>query len=111
MTTPEKPTHLGGLTRTSVQDQSDDQAVQSQDLGENEDQDHPDEQPGLLGRPPDSGVADDTDGEPCGETGETDRETGSELDEPGVQGHGGLKVTRDQDRDDETVLSTSPGFR
>ena len=32
-------THLGGLTRSSVQDQGDNETVQSQNLGENQDQD------------------------------------------------------------------------
>jgi hypothetical protein len=53
----------------------------------NEDQDHTDEQPRLLGSSSDTGVTDDTDGEPGGETGETDGETGSELDEAVEEGH------------------------
>jgi hypothetical protein len=99
-----RDTHGGSLARPRVQDQSDDQTVQTQNLGENQDQDHPDEQPGLLSGSSDTGVTDDSDSETGGETGETDRETGSELDETGVEGHGGFEVTRDQDRDDQTVL-------
>lgn len=102
--------------RVGVEDKSDDQAVQTQDLGENEDKDlglvsshesrlvgcglwvvglttmvqthHSDEKPGLLGGTPDTGVTDDTNGETSGETGETDGKTGTELDETSVEGHG-----------------------
>ena len=40
----------------------DNEPVQAQDLGEDEDQDHADEEPRLLRRPPHAGVAHDADG-------------------------------------------------
>ena len=86
---------------------------------------HTNEQPRLLRGTTDTGVTDDSDGESSGETGETDRQTGTELDESSVEGHGRLHwadrgtlawgsvgngerrltITGDQDGDDETVLS------
>jgi len=65
---------------------------------------HTDEESALLGGTPDTGVTDDTDSESGGETGETDRQTSTELDETGVEGHGGGEVTGDQDGHNETVL-------
>lgn len=55
----------------------------------NEDQDHTNEEPGLLGSSSDTSVTNDSNGESGGETGETDGETSSKLDESGVEGHGG----------------------
>lgn len=60
-----------------VQVDGDDQTVQTQDFGENEDQDHTDEQSGLLGGTADAGVTDDADGETGGQTREADSETGT----------------------------------
>lgn len=90
-------------SRVGVQDERDDEPVKTKNFGENEDKDHPDKQPRLLGRTPDTRITDDTDGKAGGETGETDRETGAELDKAGVEGHGGGEVTGNEDRDDETV--------
>lgn len=96
-------------SRVGVQDERDDESVKTKNFGENEDKDHADKQPGLLGRTPDTGITDDTDRKAGGETGETDRETGAELDEAGVEGHGGGEVTGDEDRDDETVDTDDTG--
>jgi hypothetical protein len=49
---------------------------------------HTNEQPRLLCGTTNTGITDDSDGESCGETCETDGETGTELDEAGVEGHG-----------------------
>lgn len=46
----------------------DDETVKTQDLCEDKDQDHAHEQPRLLCRSPDAGVADDADGVTSGET-------------------------------------------
>lgn len=59
---------------------------------------HTDEQTGLLGRTPHTGIADDTNSEARGETGETDRETGAELDETSVEGHGGSDCASERQR-------------
>lgn len=75
-------------------------------LGENEDQNHADEDPRLLSDTTNTGVTNDSDGETRRETGETNGETGTELDEAGVEGHGGLELSRDEDRNDETVNLT-----
>lgn len=75
----------------------------TQDFGENENQDHADEEAGLLGSTTDTGITNDADGETSGETGETDSETGTELDETSVQGESLLEAIGDKDRDDETV--------
>jgi len=91
---------LGG---TGVDEQGNDETVQTQDFGENENENHADEESWLLSGTPDTSITDDTDGETSGETGETDRQTGTELDETSVQRHRGLQVSGDQDRDDQTV--------
>lgn len=93
----------GIVLRTGVEDKSDDETVKTQNFGENEDQNHTNEETGLLGGTTDTSVTDNADGETSGETGETDRETGAELNETGVERHGALDVTRDEHTDDETV--------
>lgn len=47
-----------------VEIDGDDEPVQTQDLGEDEDQDHSDEETGLLSRASDPRVSHDADGEP-----------------------------------------------
>jgi hypothetical protein len=95
-----------GDGRLGVEDKRDNEAVETENFGENEDKDHTDVQAGLLGSTAYTGVTDDTDGKAGGETGETDRETGAELDETCVQGHRRLEVTRDEDGHDEAVLGS-----
>uniref|UniRef100_A0A182J1I9 Uncharacterized protein n=1 Tax=Anopheles atroparvus TaxID=41427 RepID=A0A182J1I9_ANOAO len=68
------------LPRVQVVD-GDDQTVQTQHFGENEDQNHTDEQSGLLGGTTDTGVTDNTDGETSCQAGETDGKTSTEMDE------------------------------
>ena len=68
---------------------------------------HTDEESSLLGSTPDTSVTDDTDSKSSGETGKTDRQTRTELNETGVQRHGRGEVTGDQDGHDETVLRVS----
>lgn len=68
-----------------VEVDGDDEAVETQYLGENENQDHTDEQTGLLGGTSHTGVADDADSEAGRETGEPDRQTGTQMNEtPGI---------------------------
>ena len=64
----------------------------------NEDKDHTNEQPGLLGGSSDSGVSDDSDRESGSESGESDGKTGSELDESEVEGHGRLDCGEERKR-------------
>lgn len=49
-----------------VQVNGDNQTVETQYLGEDEDQDHADEESGLLSGSPDTGIADDANGESGG---------------------------------------------
>ena len=58
---------------------SNDETVESESFGEDEDEDHADEQLGLLRVGPDSGVADDADGHAGGEAGEAAGESGGEV--------------------------------
>jgi len=81
----------------------------TQHLCENENQNHADEQPGLLRGTPDAGVADDADRESGGQTGETDGEAGAELDEARVQGRLLLQVVGDEDADDQAVDADDTG--
>lgn len=69
-----------------VQVDGDDEPVQTQYLGENEDQDHTDEQPGLLRRTADTGITDDAYGETSGKTRESYSETGTKVDESSEKG-------------------------
>jgi hypothetical protein len=82
---------------------------------------HTNEEPGLLSGTPDTCITDDTDSETGGETGKTDGKTSTELNETSVQWHrrcdclsasqvnhiktAAHTITRDQDRNDETVLN------
>ena len=77
--------------------------VRTQDFSENEDENHADEQPWLLGSATDTSVTDDADGEAGSKASETDRETSAELDEAREQRGLLLQIVGDQDRDDETV--------
>lgn len=64
-----------------VQEDGDDEAVQAQDLSEDEDEDHADEEAGLLGRAAHARVADDADGEACGQSGQPDGQPRTQVDE------------------------------
>lgn len=59
----------------------DDETVQSEDLGEDQYENHADEQPRLLGRPSDARITHDPDGEPGGQAGETHGQTRAEVHE------------------------------
>ena len=67
-----------------VQVDGDDEAVQTQHLGENKNENHSHEQARLLSGSPDAGVADDSDGVASGETGKTDGQAGTEVDKAPV---------------------------
>jgi len=91
------------LGTLGVHEQGNNETVKTQDFGENENQDHSDEQPGLLGGSSHTGVTDNTNGETSSHTRKTNRETGTELDEAGEEGCLLLQTVGDQDGDDETV--------
>jgi hypothetical protein len=90
----------GGL---GVHEQGNNETVQTQDFGENENQNHADEETGLLSSTTDTGVTDDTNGEASSKTSKTDRETSTELNETSVQGEFLLETVGNQDGDDQTV--------
>jgi hypothetical protein len=77
--------------------------ARTQDFGENENENHSDEQPGLLGGSSYTGVTNNTDGETSSHTRKTNRETGTELDEAGEERSLLLQTVGDQNGDDETV--------
>jgi len=91
------------LGTLGVHEQGNNETVKTQDFGENENQDHSDEQPGLLGGSSHTGVTNNTNGETSSHTRKTNRETGTELDEAGEEGGLLLQTVGDQDGDDETV--------
>jgi hypothetical protein len=87
----------------SLRQQVDVVAVLTQDFGENENQNHANEQTGLLSGSTDTSITNNADGEASSKTGETDGKTSTELDEAGVERKVLLQVVGDQDRHDETV--------
>jgi hypothetical protein len=91
------------VTSLCVHEQGNDESVETQDFGENENENHSDEQPGLLGSSADTSVTDNSDGETSSHTGETDSETSTELDEVGEQRRILLETVGDEDGHDETV--------
>ena len=58
-----------------------DEAVQPEHLGEDEDEDHADEEPGLLGRAAHPGVAHDADGVARSEPGQAHGQAGAQVHE------------------------------
>jgi len=64
-----------------VQVDGDDEAVETEDLRENENENHADEESGLLCGPADSGVSDDADGVTGSEAGQTDGQAGTQMNE------------------------------
>ena len=63
------------------QNETNDETVQGQSLSENEDENHTSEEEGLLSVSADSSVSDNTNGHSSSQTGQTDRETSSEVSE------------------------------
>lgn len=97
---------LGG---SRVQQQGDNQAVQTQHFGENQNQKHTDEQSWLLSGTSDTSVTNNTNGKTSSQTGQTDRQTGTQLDETGVQGLLLLQGVGNQHSDDQTVDGNDTG--
>lgn len=99
------PIHLAvniGLS-LGVHQQGDDESVKTQDFGENEDENHADEETGLLSGASDASVTNNADGESGSQTRKADGQTSSELDEAGEESFFLGKVVRDQDRHDQAV--------
>lgn len=75
----------------------------TQDFSENENQNHADEETGLLGGSSDTSITNNTDGEASSKTSQTDSQTSTELDEASVQRELLLETVGDKDRHDQTV--------
>lgn len=75
----------------------------TQHFGENENQNHSDEQSRLLRGTTDTSITDNANGETSSQTSETDRQTGTELDEAGEEGSFLAEIVGDQHTDDQAV--------
>lgn len=75
----------------------------TQDFSENENQNHADEETGLLSGSSDTSITNNTDGEAGSKTSQTDSQTSTELDEASVQREFLLETVGDEDRHDQTV--------
>lgn len=75
----------------------------TQDFGKNKNQNHSDEETGLLGSSSDTSITNNTDGKTSSETSETDRETGTKLNEASVEREVLLETIGDQDGNDEAI--------
>jgi len=93
----------GVLASLGVHEQGNNESVKTQNFGENENQDHSDEQPGLLGSSSYTSVTDNTDGETGSHTGKTDGKTSAELDEVGEERRLLLQAVGDEDGHNQTV--------
>jgi hypothetical protein len=91
------------VTSLGVHEQGNNESVKTQNFGENEDKNHSDEEPGLLGSSADTSITDNADGETSSHTGKTDSETSTELDEVGEEGRVLLQSVGDEHGHDETV--------
>lgn len=95
------------LVGSGVQQQGDDQSVQTQDFGENQNQKHSDEQSWLLRGTSDTSVTDNTNGKTSSQTGQADGQSGTQLDESGVQGLALLQRLGHQHRNHQSVNSNN----
>jgi len=86
-----------------VHEQGDNQTVKTQDFGENQNQNHADEETGLLSSSSNTSITNNTNSETSGKTSKTDGQTSTELNEASVKGQVLLQTIRDKNRDDETV--------
>jgi len=95
----------GGVAGTGGNDETDDKTVQTEGLSEDKNEDHSDEETGLLGVGADTGITDNTDGETGSEGGHTDGKASTEVSEALVGGVlGGLvELLVDDDGGDKTV--------
>jgi len=86
-----------------VHEQRDNEAIKTQDFGENENKNHSDEKSRLLCSTTHASVSNDANGEPSGQTRETDTQTSAELDERCKEGKLLREVVGNQDGHDEAV--------
>lgn len=75
----------------------------TQDFSENENQNHSDEQTGLLSASSDTSITNNTNGETSSETSKTDSKASSKLNEASVEGHLLLQAVGDKYRYDQAV--------
>lgn len=93
--------NIGGSL--GVHEESDDETVETQDFGENENENHADEESGLLGGSSHTRVTNDTNSETSGQTSKTHRQTRTQLNEARVERKQLGQSVGDQDGNDETV--------
>lgn len=93
--------HVG--TGLGVEQKSNNETVKTQNFGENENQNHTNEKSGLLCGSSNTGVTNNANSEAGSETGESDGQTSTELDEAGVERRLLLERSGDEDGHNETV--------
>jgi hypothetical protein len=86
-----------------VEVDGDDESVKTQDLGEDEDQDHPDEEAGLLSRTPDPRISHDADGEAGRQTAETHGQSGAQVEEAPAPHHNKKHISHHMDDKSVTI--------
>lgn len=72
-------------------------ARRTQNFSENENENHADEQTGLLGSSSNTGITNNANGESCSKTSQTDRQSSAKLDETSVERQLLLKAIGDKD--------------
>lgn len=80
-----------GFVLLRGEDEGDNEPVQTQDLGENQDEDHAHEKPGLLGRSPHAGVAHDADGKAGRQAAQAHAQPGAQVEETPAHKNNGQK--------------------
>jgi len=89
-------------------DQADNEAVQTQGLGEDEDEDHADEEPWLLGVGPNASIAHDANGQSCRQGAHAHCQSCAQMRVPRVGRVGGsVHLAVDDHRGDEPVEGKS----
>lgn len=90
----------------SGEDECDDQAIQGEGLGENEDEDHDDEELGLLSRGTYAGISNNTNTDTGGQSGQTIGQTGCEMCKAKEVRVATLGDLTDQDDGDDEPVDT-----
>lgn len=106
-----RATLAAGGRRLTGEDEGDDEAVESEGLCKNEDEDHDNKEFGLLGGSADARVTNNADTDAGGEAGEADRETGREVSETEVVGVVDFGDVTDEDDGDNETVDTCDRYR
>jgi len=102
---------LAGNLRGSlgVHEEGDDETIKTQDFSENEDQDHANEESGLLSGTTNTSITHNADSESSSKASQTNGKTCTKLDEGGVERKSLLEIVRDQDRNNQAVDTDNTG--